>query len=87
MLIVLAAGNLILILQNDVLKKQVEIEVGNLNIVEAHVNQINLGESDIDDIFGLHNVIDDMMKAGGNKEENGEKVLKKNYNIYIYIFF
>ena len=76
MLIVLAAGNLILILQNDVLKKTVEIEIGNLNIVEARVNQVNLGESDIDDIYGLHNVLDDMMK-GGSKEE-GEKVNKLN---------
>jgi hypothetical protein len=73
-LVVLAAGNLILILQNDVLKRSVEIDVGNLNIVDAPVSQVNLGEAEMEDVYGLHNVIDDIIKdkAGNNGPSNSK---------------
>lgn len=67
-LVALAAGNLILILQNDILKRTVEIDVGNLNIVDAPVAQISIGEQEMDDIYGLNNVIDDIMKEKGGKD-------------------
>lgn len=67
-LVALAAGNLILILQNDVLKRTVEIDVGNLNIVDAPVSQVNLGETEIDDIYGLNNVIDEIIKDKDKKD-------------------
>ncbi|EAR86922.2 WD domain, G-beta repeat protein (macronuclear) [Tetrahymena thermophila SB210] len=79
-LVVLAAGNLILILQNDQLKRTVEIDVANLNIVDAPVNQVNLGENDIEDVYGLHNVLDDIIRDKGNKEGTNEKAIKQVQN-------
>lgn len=38
LLIVLAAGNHLLLLQNDQLKKVIDIDVANLNVIEAHVH-------------------------------------------------
>lgn len=50
------------------LKRTVEIDVGNLNIVDAPVSQVNLGETEIDDIYGLNNVIDEIIKDKDKKD-------------------
>lgn len=52
------------------LKRTVSIDVGNLNIVDAPVAQVSIGESEMDDIYGLNNVIDDIIKEKGGKELN-----------------
>jgi hypothetical protein len=44
------------------------VDVGNLNIVDAPVSQVSMGESEMDDIYGLNNVIDDLMKEKGGKD-------------------
>lgn len=68
-LIALAEGNRILILQNDQLKKKIDIDVSNLNLVEANVQDINFNENEGDDMYdGLHNVLDDMMKEKAGKD-------------------
>lgn len=50
------------------MKRTVEIDVGNLNIVEALVTSINLGETEMDDIYGLNNVMDEIAKDKQSKE-------------------
>jgi hypothetical protein len=41
-LVVLGTNNIVFIFQNDNLKKMIEIDVSNINIIEAIVKDINL---------------------------------------------
>lgn len=57
-LLVLMQGNKIFMLQNDLLKKIIDIDTANLNLVEIKVQE--QGKSDSDDIFGLNVILDDI---------------------------
>ena len=57
----LASGNRVIIIQNDQLKKIIDIDVQNLNIVDAALKDVNVGEEN-DDIVGLNTVLEDMIK-------------------------
>ncbi|KRX00640.1 WD40-repeat-containing domain [Pseudocohnilembus persalinus] len=74
MLVILTDNNKILLLQNDSLKKQIDIDVTNLNIIEAQVQDINVNEKDNEDDYdGLNIAIQNIMKGKKGKEENQAK--------------
>ena len=48
-------------MQNEQLKKMIDIDVQNLNMVDASLKDVNAAE-DNDDIVGLNTVLEDMIK-------------------------
>ena len=77
----MAQGNRIVILQNEQLKKIIDIDVQNLNIVDASLKDLNATE-EREDMVGLNSVLEDMVREkGGAGIQLGQKEQSKVSNI------
>ncbi|CAK83220.1 unnamed protein product (macronuclear) [Paramecium tetraurelia] len=80
LLVLLAAGNKILILINDHFKKPIDIDPQNLNFIDAPVQDFNA--EDNDDVMGINSALEDAIKDKvGQIVMNNQTKLTQNTTI------